>query len=183
MNRDKQRVSRLRRFQTGQAIVLIALAMIVLLLFVGLAIDANRLFELKRRLQNTADAAAMAAAYQRCAEEFYAETNTNENLVSWDGIMLSSSPYFSGANEVNLLGSVTQAISGTIRASWKYDALQQAKTVTVNNGFSLTGPTITITPNQAVYTAGNTKRTINDPGTNSQLPNHSKTGSPDTNYL
>jgi Flp pilus assembly protein TadG len=51
-----------RRRQKGQAIVLIALMMAVLLGFAGLAIDSARAFDGRRLLQDSVDAAALAAA-------------------------------------------------------------------------------------------------------------------------
>jgi len=52
--------------EPGQAIVLIALMLVLLLAFVALAIDAGGLFVLKRKAQNGADAASNAAAYAIC---------------------------------------------------------------------------------------------------------------------
>jgi hypothetical protein len=48
--------------QGGQAIVLLALMMLVMLMFVGLAIDAGQLYSSKRSQQEAADAAAFAGA-------------------------------------------------------------------------------------------------------------------------
>ena len=50
--------------ERGQAIVILALAMIVLLLFAGLAIDGGNAYVERRRSQNAADAAALAGARQ-----------------------------------------------------------------------------------------------------------------------
>jgi len=44
----------------GQALVIMALAIVALAAAVGLAIDGGRLYELRRQVQNAADAAAMA---------------------------------------------------------------------------------------------------------------------------
>ncbi len=52
------------RDESGQALVLTALTMTVLVAALGLAIDAGMLFRAKQRLQNAADAAATAAALQ-----------------------------------------------------------------------------------------------------------------------
>ncbi len=49
--------------QRGQAIVLVALMILVLFGFVGLAIDSGRAYLDRRHLQGAADAAALAAAY------------------------------------------------------------------------------------------------------------------------
>jgi uncharacterized membrane protein len=46
----------------GQAIVLIALMMMVMLMIVGLAVDAGQLYSSKRTQQEAADAASFAGA-------------------------------------------------------------------------------------------------------------------------
>src|SRR5712664_1764546 len=50
-----------RRLQEGQAIVLIALLMLVLFAMLGLAIDSGRAYVDRRDLQTAVDAAALAA--------------------------------------------------------------------------------------------------------------------------
>jgi len=50
----------------GQAIVLVAVLMIVLLGFTGLALDGGELYFLQRDAQNGVDAAVLAALYQWC---------------------------------------------------------------------------------------------------------------------
>lgn len=52
--------------QAGQAIVLVALLMVILLGILGLAIDGGGMFLLYRDAQNAADAASLTAAYARC---------------------------------------------------------------------------------------------------------------------
>jgi hypothetical protein len=52
--------------ERGQAIVLIALFMVVMLAMVGVAIDGGGLFWLWRNAQNAADTAALQAAYDKC---------------------------------------------------------------------------------------------------------------------
>ncbi len=52
--------------ESGQAIVLIGLATMVLIAIMGLAIDGGRLLFLKRETQNASDAAAIAAARALC---------------------------------------------------------------------------------------------------------------------
>jgi Flp pilus assembly protein TadG len=51
-----------RRNERGQVLVIVALAFVVLLLFAGLAIDGGALHFSRRRMQNAADAAALAGA-------------------------------------------------------------------------------------------------------------------------
>lgn len=48
--------------QAGQAIVLVALALVALIAITGLAIDGGRLYQARRQSQNGADAAALAGA-------------------------------------------------------------------------------------------------------------------------
>lgn len=50
------------RSESGQALVLLAISIVVLLAFAGLAIDGGILYTERRRAQNAADAAAMAGA-------------------------------------------------------------------------------------------------------------------------
>ena len=52
-----------RTSESGQALVLLALAFIILLGSAGLAIDAGMVYTERRRAQNAADAAAMAGAF------------------------------------------------------------------------------------------------------------------------
>lgn len=56
------------RKHNGQAIVLIAMLMIVLLAITGLAIDGGGIFLLYRDAQNASDAAALSAAYALCTD-------------------------------------------------------------------------------------------------------------------
>ncbi len=51
------------RTERGQAIVLIALTLVGMLAFTGLAVDGGRMLAERRRAQNAADAAALSAAY------------------------------------------------------------------------------------------------------------------------
>ncbi|MDQ7027922.1 MAG: Tad domain-containing protein, partial [Anaerolineae bacterium] len=52
--------------ESGQAIILIALFMVVMLTMVGVAIDGGGVFLLWRDAQNAADTAALQAAFDRC---------------------------------------------------------------------------------------------------------------------
>lgn len=53
-----------RRRQSGQMLVLVALLLIVLVGLLALVLDGGNLYLQRRRLQNAADAAALATAYQ-----------------------------------------------------------------------------------------------------------------------
>ncbi len=61
------RLSRLEQAQSGQAIILMALAMIALIGMLGLSIDGGGMFFLQRDAQNATDAAVLAATYALCA--------------------------------------------------------------------------------------------------------------------
>lgn len=50
----------------GQTLVYVALAMVALLSFVALAIDGGHIYAERRRMQNAADAGALAGAYEIC---------------------------------------------------------------------------------------------------------------------
>lgn len=57
--------------ESGQALVLIAMLMVILLVMCGLAIDGGGMFLKYRDAQNAADAAALSAAYALCAGSDY----------------------------------------------------------------------------------------------------------------
>ncbi|TMC09001.1 MAG: hypothetical protein E6J30_04935 [Chloroflexi bacterium] len=63
----------LRASQRGQAIVLIALMIVVMFGLVGLAIDSGRAYLDRRHLQAAVDAAALAAAYNYMNTTDYAQ--------------------------------------------------------------------------------------------------------------
>jgi hypothetical protein len=52
--------------QTGQVLVLVALSLFVLILFVALAVDTGHFFAERRKMQNAADAGALAGAGALC---------------------------------------------------------------------------------------------------------------------
>ena len=51
---------------SGQALIWFALSLVVLLGIAALAIDVGRLYGERRRMQNAADAAALAGAHELC---------------------------------------------------------------------------------------------------------------------
>ena len=55
--------------QKGQAIVLIAITMVILLAFTGLAIDGGNAFLTYRNVQNAVDSASLTAAFTMCTTE------------------------------------------------------------------------------------------------------------------
>lgn len=54
------------KYESGQAIVIIALVLVGLIAALGLAIDGGGLYFMQRDLQNATDAAVVAATYARC---------------------------------------------------------------------------------------------------------------------
>jgi len=54
--------------ESGQAIVLVALLMIIMIAALGLAVDGGNLFRLFRDVQDAADSAALAAAVAHCTD-------------------------------------------------------------------------------------------------------------------
>ena len=73
--------------ERGQAMVLFALAAVGLLVMVGLAIDGGTVFLERRRMQNAADAAALAGA-QKLSEIMCDETVTPQgaDAAIWDAV-------------------------------------------------------------------------------------------------
>lgn len=66
MLKMERKALKVRGASSGQAIVLIALAMVALIGVLGMTIDGGGLFFLHRDTQNAVDAALIAAAYARC---------------------------------------------------------------------------------------------------------------------
>src|SRR5919202_5230371 len=73
-----ERVINLRDKLRGQAAIVIALSMLLLILILGLAIDGGSLYQQRRTAQNSSDAAALAG--------------TREMLSGYDEMILSN-PY------------------------------------------------------------------------------------------
>ena len=90
-----------RQSERGQAIVLIALMMAVLVGFVALAIDSARAFDGRRVLQDSVDAAALAAA------ESY------QNGVSWSASQTNAVQLFERDNRLYSGESCVPGVFGT----------------------------------------------------------------------
>ncbi len=56
----------IEREESGQTLVYVALSLVTLLLFVALAIEAGHLYAERRRMQNAADAGALAGVRESC---------------------------------------------------------------------------------------------------------------------
>jgi Flp pilus assembly protein TadG len=59
-------MKRIGREESGQTLVYVALSLVTLLLFVALAIEAGHLYAERRRMQNAADAGALAGVRELC---------------------------------------------------------------------------------------------------------------------
>jgi hypothetical protein len=78
-----------RSFARGQALVIIALALAGLAAIVGLVVDGGNVFSDRRKAQNAADAAALAAAYARIRGQdmvVAATVSAAENGYNSDGV-------------------------------------------------------------------------------------------------
>lgn len=87
----------------GQSLIQFALIIVVLFALVGLALDAGNAFSVRRKLQNAADAAALAAARDICLgkDANTAKATANDYLVkngALAAIGSQSTVDFSGAN-------------------------------------------------------------------------------------
>ena len=77
------------RSESGQAVVLMALALVGLVAFAALAIDAGRMYSEKRHAQNAADNAALAAARAMCLDQDFTSAAlllAGENGYENDGV-------------------------------------------------------------------------------------------------
>jgi Flp pilus assembly protein TadG len=113
-------MGRPQKSQRGQAIVLVALMIVVLFGFVGLSIDGGRAYLDRRHLQAAVDAAALAAAYKYM--------NTSDYSASEQ---LAASTY---ASNEELYGSPSCTGLGTLAASCTFgDPWGQAMSINVTN--------------------------------------------------
>ena len=64
---------------TVNRLIQFALIIVMLLAFVSLAVDAGNVFSMRRKLQNAADAAALAAARELCLGHSTTEASTTAN--------------------------------------------------------------------------------------------------------
>ena len=65
--------------EDGQSLIHFALIIVMLLAFVSLAVDAGNVFSMRRKLQNAADAAALAAARELCLGHTTTQASTTAN--------------------------------------------------------------------------------------------------------
>jgi len=111
----------LRGSQRGQAIVLIALMIVVMFGLVGLAIDSGRAYLDRRHLQAAVDAAALAAAYNYMNTTDYAQAEQSAvNTYSADELLY-------GASACAGLGTVD------VSCTFSGDSSNQRMTINVAN--------------------------------------------------
>lgn len=116
MDISKQRergISHQRRHPMGyratpaQAVLLIALLMVVLLGFIGLAVDGGTLYFYQRNARNAADAAVLAAVYAMC---------TNYGAANRDELVDAAALAAAQANGFGLEGDTTTSVTVQIGA-------------------------------------------------------------------
>jgi len=73
-------LTRFRRSRSGQAIVIMALAMVAICGMLALAIDAGRLYFQRRLMQDAVDAGALAGAQDLVATDVYPSGQPNWTL-------------------------------------------------------------------------------------------------------
>jgi len=71
----------------GQALIIVALAIVALAAAVGLAIDGGRLYELRRQVQNGADAAAMAGTREIAVMVSECSVPDNADALVWAKVL------------------------------------------------------------------------------------------------
>ncbi len=127
-----------RRPQRGQAIVLVALMILVLFGFVGLAIDSGRAYLDRRHLQAAADAAALAAAYAYMNTSNYAQSE-----------QMAAQTYAS--NEA-LYGSISCVGLGTVAVSCSFSDPwgQLLNIIITNKGIAGVSFAVTVTHSMPV---------------------------------
>ena len=142
------------REESGQTLVYVALSLVMLLLFVALAIEAGHLYSERRRMQNAADAGALAGVRELClgnaAPTAVAVARTyavTKNGATW------ATPVASGTSlSVNALENVNLffgGLGGIVPVSMTVAASAQARCQSTTGG-CLTWP---ITLRKAQYQA------------------------------
>lgn len=120
-------MKRLHDEEEGQALVLLAIMMLTLLFFVGLAIDVGQLYNGRRTAQEAADASAFAGAVtlyqqatnQQAKDEAYKDASLNgyaANIPTTNTTVVVQSPPLSGAFQGDV-HCVSVTISTPIRTS------------------------------------------------------------------
>lgn len=78
--------SRVIAAENGQTLIMVALALVVLIGFLALAIDVGNVYAERRKMQNAADAGALAGAWELCfGDPSLAETRALEYAIDRNG--------------------------------------------------------------------------------------------------
>lgn len=118
-------VERARHSEKGQAIVLVALLILVLFAMLGLAIDSGRAYVDRRDQQTAVDAAALAAGdWYENFHNLYGSTLPNSKQIYQDNL--------------HLYGGPTSDVTTTTLVGPKANLQQDTDTVTYANGYTLT---------------------------------------------
>ena len=102
--------------QRGAVTILVALALVVLVGFVGLAIDGGRLYLTKTELQNSADACALAASYELTT---LTSTNYSKAAAAGQTVALRNHVNFQGSAIVATNVSVSFGADLKTGTTWK----------------------------------------------------------------
>jgi hypothetical protein len=82
--------SLIERKRNGQVLVQVAMLMVVLLLFLAIAIDVGNILTERRRMQNAADAGALAGAWEICfGDPAMAEVTAQEYAIDRNGAQVA----------------------------------------------------------------------------------------------
>lgn len=149
--------NRLRKEESGQSLVMVVLLLSVLLGFSALVVDVGLLYAEKAKLQNAADAAALAgaqalpdtAAAKEVAQLYAASNGFTISLEDAEApydlddtkirVDVSSTVPYIFANFLNLVGEGTQATASAVAQNnqWNGEALPLVNTGSVYNSESI----------------------------------------------
>jgi hypothetical protein len=89
-------------------LIMVAIALVVLLGFVGLAIDVGHLYGERRRMQNAADAGALAGAREICfGDPSQAEARAREYAIARNGAQDAAVSFLDGGWTVDVIATET----------------------------------------------------------------------------
>ena len=103
--------------QRGQAIVIVALIMVVLFGFLGLAIDGSRGYLDRRQLQAAADAGALAAAYQYMNSTDYTASEQAATSMFAADMHIYATPSCSGYGSLSVACTFSDSANTTLSIS------------------------------------------------------------------
>lgn len=109
--------TKLKQYESGQAIILVAVIMVGLLGMLGMAIDGGGLFFLHRDTQNAVDAAVLAATYAKCTTDPN-DPDRDAKIVEAARIAASQNAFDNGLNgvEVDIIANYDKDARGPAAA-------------------------------------------------------------------